>query len=149
VTPWAEPVVSESMTAGDHRSDRATYFIVAEHGWADDAASARLPAALLEEARRQGGGGRKLLAHGQGGFHSTYSTMPPGYAMVPHRHDHDELIVVVAGGATFADGDRHVGPGDSVVVPAGVVHSFVCGAEGMQLVTVARGPAQTELVTEV
>jgi quercetin dioxygenase-like cupin family protein len=70
--------------------------------------------------------------------------------MVPHRHDHDELIVVVAGGATFmTDGDRRVGPGDSVVVPAGVVHSFVCGAEGMQLLTVARGPARTELVTEI
>jgi len=142
--------VSESMNAGDHRSDRTAFFILAEHGWADDAASASLPPALLEEARRQGGGGRKLLAHGEGGFHSTYSTMPPGYAMVPHRHDHDELIVVVAGGAIFiTDGDRRVGPGDSVVVPAGVVHSFVCGTEGMQLVTVARGPARTELVTEI
>src|ERR1700683_201523 len=93
------------------------------------AASATLPPAMLEEARRQGGGGRKLLAHGEGGFHSTYSTMPPGYAMVPHRHDHDELMVIVAGGATFGDGGTLVGPGDSVVVPAGVVHSFVCGAE--------------------
>jgi quercetin dioxygenase-like cupin family protein len=137
------------MTAGDHRSDRAAFFILDEHGWADDAASASLPPAMLEDARRQGGGGRKLLADGEGGFHSTYSTMPPGYAMVPHRHDHDELIVVVAGGATFGDGGRLVGPGDSVVVPAGVVHSFVCGADGLQLVTVARGPARTELVTEI
>jgi mannose-6-phosphate isomerase-like protein (cupin superfamily) len=137
------------MTAGDHRSERAAFFVLAEHGWADDASSASLPPAMLEEARRRGGGGRKLLAHGEGGFHSTYSTMPPGYAMVPHRHDHDELMVIVAGGATFGDGGRLVGPGDSVVVPAGVVHSFVCGAEGMQLVTVARGPARTELVTEI
>jgi quercetin dioxygenase-like cupin family protein len=125
-----------------------TFFIVEDHDWADDAATASVPAELLEEARRRGGGGRKLMAQGEGGFHSTYSVMPPGYAMVAHRHDHDELIVVVAGGAAFGGAARPIGPGDSVVVPAGVVHRFICGPEGMQIVTVARGPARTELVPE-
>jgi len=101
---------------------------------------------MLEEARRRGGGGRKLMARGEAGFHSTWSVMPPGYAMAPHRHDLDEVMVIVGGGAVFADGERRVGRGDSIVVPAGVVHSFVCGPDGMELVTVATGPAATELV---
>jgi len=121
------------------------FFIVDEREWADDAASGAVPPELLKEAARHGGGGRKFLARGEGGFHSTYSVMPPGYAMAPHRHDVDELMIVLAGGATFGDDDRKVGPGDSVVVPAGEVHSFVCGPEGMQLVTVGRAPAHTEL----
>jgi quercetin dioxygenase-like cupin family protein len=124
----------------------AAFFIVDEHDWADDAVTGDIPPALLEEARRRGGGGRKFMAQGEGGFHSTYSVMPPGYAMAAHRHDYDEVMVVVGGGAVFADGERRVRRGDSVVVPAGVVHSFVCGPEGMELVTVARGPARTELV---
>jgi quercetin dioxygenase-like cupin family protein len=130
-------------------SDRdAAFFIVDDHDWADDAATARVPTELLEEARRRGGGGRKLMAQGEGGFHSTFSVMPPGYAMAAHRHDRDELIVVVVGGAAFGHQAQPIGPGDSVVVPAGVVHRFVCGPEGMQIVTVARGPARTELVPE-
>ena len=132
--------------SGTSDAGRAAFFIIDEHEWADDAATASVPAELLEEANRRGGGGRKLLAHGEGGFHSTYSLIPPNYAMAAHRHDYDELIVVLAGGATFGDGAQSVGPGDSVVIPAGVAHSFVCGPEGMQIVTVARGPVRTELV---
>jgi quercetin dioxygenase-like cupin family protein len=123
----------------------SVFFIIDDHEWADDAATGAVPPELLEAAKRQGGGGRKLLAKGEGGFHTTYSVMPPGYAMAPHRHDVDELMVVVGGGATFSEDGRRVGTGDSVVVPAGVVHSFVCGADGMQLVTVGRAPARTEL----
>ena len=124
----------------------AEFFIVDERDWADDAAAGSIPAALLDEARQRGGGGRQFMAQGEAGFHSTWSVMPPGYAMAPHRHDHDEVMVVVGGGAVFADGQRRVGRGDSVVIPAGTVHSFVCGPEGMELLTVARGPARTELV---
>jgi quercetin dioxygenase-like cupin family protein len=131
---------------GEPSGPSVTFFIIDEHEWADDAATASVPAELLEEADRRGGGGRKLLAHGEGGFHSTYSLIPPNYAMAAHSHDFDELMVVVAGGATFAGGVQSIGPGDSVVIPAGVVHSFVCGPDGMQIVTVARGPARTELV---
>ncbi len=121
-------------------------FILDEHEWADDGATGAVPAELLEEARRRGGGGRKFLATGEAGFHSTYSVMPPGYAMAAHTHDVDEMMIVVGGGASFGDEGRQLGAGDSVVVPAGVVHSFVCGPDGMQLVTVGRSPARTQLV---
>jgi quercetin dioxygenase-like cupin family protein len=134
------------VVVGTSSEPDTAFFLVDEHDWADDAATASVPAELLEEARRRGGGGRKLMAQGEGGFHSTFSMMPPGYAMAAHRHDRDELIVVVAGGATFGDQAQPIAAGDSVVVPAGVVHSFVCGPEGLQIVTVARGPASTELV---
>jgi quercetin dioxygenase-like cupin family protein len=126
----------------------SVFFIVDEHEWADDGASGAIPAELLEEARQRGGGGRKFMARGEGGFHSTWSVMPPGYAMAAHRHDDDEVMVVVGGGAVFADGTREVRRGDSVVIPAGAVHSFVCGPDGMELVTIARGPTRTELVAE-
>lgn len=124
----------------------SVFFITDEHEWADDASTGAVPPELLEAAKRQGGGGRKFLARGEGGFHTTYSVMPPGYAMAPHRHDVDELMIVVGGGATFSENGRVVSIGDSVVVPAGVVHSFVCGPDGMRLVTVGRAPAQTELI---
>ncbi|HVM64569.1 MAG TPA: cupin domain-containing protein [Acidimicrobiales bacterium] len=126
----------------------AVFFIVDEHEWADDSATGNIPPEMLEEARQRGGGGRKFMAGGEAGFHSTWSVMPAGYAMAPHRHDHDEVMVVVGGDAVFADDGRRVRRGDSVVVPAGTVHSFVCGPDGMELVTIARGPARTELVTE-
>jgi quercetin dioxygenase-like cupin family protein len=122
-----------------------TYFLLDELRWADDRASGLIPAAMLDEAGRRGGGGRKLLANGQGGYHSTYSTMPPGYTMPRHRHDGDELVVVLEGGCTM-DGGPQLRAHDSVVLPAGVVHGFTCGPDGMKLLTVSHGPNRTELV---
>ena len=52
-----------------------TFFIVEDHDWADDAATASVPAELLEEARRRGGGGRKLMAQGEGGFQKRAGTL--------------------------------------------------------------------------
>jgi len=130
------------------------YFRIAERAWADDRVgdgdgdgdgARAIPAEMLDEAVRRGGGGRKLLASGEGGFHSSYSEMPPGYTMPAHRHDYDELVVVLDGGCTWSDGvvlHAH----DSLVMPAGCVHGFTCGDAGMKLLTVARGPFRTELV---
>jgi quercetin dioxygenase-like cupin family protein len=120
------------------------FFLVDRVPWADDRASGAIPSAMLDEAERRGGG-RKLLAAGEGGFHSSYSEMPPDYAMALHRHDYDELVVVLAGGCEWNDGRRLVA-GDSVVLTAGSVHGFTCGGHGMTLLTVARGPFRTELV---
>jgi len=130
----------------------AAYFVVDDLDWAEDAATGEIPAAMLEEARRRGGGGRKILATGEGGFHSTYSEMPPGYTMPAHRHDTDEIVVVLDGSCTFSAGSgadaRVLGARDSVVLPAGRVHGFACGPDGLKLLTIAREPYATELVDD-
>jgi len=125
--------------------DRAVFFLVDEIDWADDRTSGGVPAEMLDEAARRRGGGRKLLAAGEGGFHSSYSEMPAGYKMARHRHDDDELVVVLDGSCTWSDG-RTLRAHDSIAMPAGFVHGFTCGPDGMKLLTVARGPFRTELV---
>jgi quercetin dioxygenase-like cupin family protein len=131
----------------------AAYFVVDDLEWADDAGTGEIPPEMLDEARRRGGGGRKILARGEGGFHSTYSEMPPGYTMPPHRHDTDEIVVVLDGSCTFSAGGnadsadaRVLRARDSVVLPAGRVHGFACGPEGLKLLTISREPYATELV---
>jgi quercetin dioxygenase-like cupin family protein len=132
--------------AGPAREPHPSYFVLDTLDWADDQTSGLIPPEMLEEVRRRGGGGRKLLAQGQGGFHSTYSTMPPDYTMPLHRHDYDEMVVVLEGSCVMADSGRELRAHDSVVLPAGFVHGFTCGPEGMQLLTIAAGPFRTELV---
>jgi quercetin dioxygenase-like cupin family protein len=53
---------------------------------------------------------------------------------------------VLEGGCTMDDGETELHAHDSVVVPAGFVHAFTCGPEGMKLLTIAQGPFKTELV---
>ena len=123
------------------------YFRPSELPWADDRASGQVPASMIEAAERLGGGGRKLLADGQGGFHSTYSEVPPGYRMAPHRHDVDELFVVLDGSCTWLDGQA-VGAHDSVVLPAGWTHGYTVGPDGLRVLTIATGPFRTVLVDD-
>ncbi len=55
---------------------------------------------------------------------------PPGFAPPLHRHrDEDEIFYVFSGSARFlCDGaDLPAGPGDVVVLPAGLAHSFIVG----------------------
>lgn len=55
---------------------------------------------------------------------------PPGFAPPLHRHAvEDEMFLLLAGRATFlCDGRRlDASPGDFVVLPAGLAHSFVVG----------------------
>jgi len=124
----------------------AAYFHVDQLDWADDRASGTIPAEMLEEAARRGGGGRKHLATGESGFWSTWSTMPAGYTMPLHRHDDDEMVVVLDGGCTMAADGVTLEAHDSMVLPAGVVHGFTCGPTGMTLLTIARRAYRTELV---
>jgi mannose-6-phosphate isomerase-like protein (cupin superfamily) len=50
----------------------------------------------------------------------------PGGGPRLHRHPYDETWVVQAGTVTFTAGEEthQAGPGDVVVVPAGVAHKF-------------------------
>ena len=57
----------------------------------------------------------------------------PGATYTPHSHDHDETIVLVAGGMTFtiAGRDYTLGsPGDRLLLPAGTVHAARAGDVG-------------------
>jgi mannose-6-phosphate isomerase-like protein (cupin superfamily) len=57
---------------------------------------------------------------------------PPGFAPPLHRHlDEDELFYVLSGTAQFQC-DGHVlpaGPGDFVLLPRGLPHTFIVGAD--------------------
>ena len=53
--------------------------------------------------------------------------VPPGYAVPPHVHEHDdEVFVILEGELTVAGphGEARVGPGSSVELPRGIPHSF-------------------------
>lgn len=126
---------------------RPVYFRPSELPWADDRSSGLVPPSMLDAAERLGGGGRKMLAAGEGGFHSTYSEVPPGYVMPPHRHDRDELFVVLGGSCTWSDG-QSLHPIESVVLPAGCIHAYTAGPDGLRVLTVTTGPFETVLVAE-
>jgi quercetin dioxygenase-like cupin family protein len=58
---------------------------------------------------------------------------PPGFAPPLHRHQvEDEMFLILEGNVTFlCDGEwLAAAPGDFVVLPAGLPHSFVVGADG-------------------
>jgi mannose-6-phosphate isomerase-like protein (cupin superfamily) len=57
---------------------------------------------------------------------------PPGFAPPLHRHlEEDELFYVLSGGAEFrCDGEAFpAGPGDFVLLPVGLPHTFIVGAD--------------------
>jgi mannose-6-phosphate isomerase-like protein (cupin superfamily) len=56
---------------------------------------------------------------------------PPGFAPPLHRHlDEDELFYVLGGTARFRCDDEEfsAGPGDFVLLPVGLPHTFIVGA---------------------
>jgi mannose-6-phosphate isomerase-like protein (cupin superfamily) len=57
---------------------------------------------------------------------------PPGFAPPLHRHlEEDELFYVLSGTAQFQCDGRALsaGPGDFVLLPAGLPHTFIVGAD--------------------
>ncbi len=62
--------------------------------------------------------------------------LPPGGGLPPHRHDHFDIFILIAGGATFHLGDEvsELVPGDSAVVPTGVLHHLEAGSDGASIV---------------
>ncbi len=124
-------------------TDGPAFFRVDELPWPDESQS-NAPRQLVEEAKRKGAK-RKFLARGEGGFHSQYSVFPPGYAVPPHSHDHDEMIVVLEGSATMLDDGPTLGPHDSMVLRGGHEYGFTAGADGLTFLTIRTGAAGTRL----
>jgi quercetin dioxygenase-like cupin family protein len=112
--------------------------------WVDERKEANAAPRLIAEAERTGAR-RKKLAQGEGGFYLQYTTMPAGFEVPMHSHDHDELLIVLSGGCTFwPDGPERaveLGPRDSVTLAADHEYAFVCGPEGMEFYVVRQGDA--------
>jgi quercetin dioxygenase-like cupin family protein len=68
------------------------------------------------------------------------ATFLPGKAHDFHRHPNQEEVIYVLAGEIeqwVEDEQRMVGPGDAVIIPAGVVHaSFNVGAQSATLIAV-------------
>jgi quercetin dioxygenase-like cupin family protein len=60
----------------------------------------------------------------------------------PHRHPYEETFVILSGSARFTvDGEEvEAGAGTILVVPAGAVHGFVAGPEGVRSVNIHGSP---------
>ena len=58
--------------------------------------------------------------------------LEPGSAVPEHRHDNEQLGVLVRGSMRFRIGDetREVGPGDTWSIPGGVPHAVTAGTDG-------------------
>lgn len=71
----------------------------------------------------------------------------PGDGPRLHRHDYEEVFVVAEGHGSFVIGDQTVeaGPGDIVLVPAGVPHRFSNAGDGLLRVTAVHGAAQVAI----
>jgi len=112
--------------------------------WVDEHKEPHQAPKLIEAAERLGAR-RKKLAKGEGGFFHQFTTMPAGFEVPMHSHDHDELFIVLAGGCTFwPDGPKHsveLTARDSAALAANHEYAFVCGPEGMDFYVVRRGEA--------
>ena len=123
----------------------ATYFVVEEIEFPDEAASPTAPRELVEEAQRSGAR-RKYLARGEGGFFSQVSWFPAGYTVPMHRHDHDELIMVVEGSLTMlGDGGPTLRALDSMVLTGGHEYGFTAGPDGMTITTIRTAPSAAKV----
>jgi quercetin dioxygenase-like cupin family protein len=120
------------------------FFLVDELPWPDEAAAPTAPKELVEQAQRLGAK-RKYLARGEGGFYSQYSVFPAGYTVPPHRHDHDEMIILLEGSCTLLGGGPELRAHDSMVLHGGYEYGFTAGDDGMTFITIRPGVATTSM----
>ena len=128
----------------------ANFFIVDDMPWPDEAKAPTAPLELVEAAKRSGAK-RKYLARGEGGFFSQYSVFPAGFTVPTHSHDHDELIIVVEGSLTMLPAPGEVSgttlhAPDSMVLRGGFEYGFTAGSDGMAIMTIRTGVAETKMV---
>lgn len=108
----------------------------------------KLPPDLPDDLREQGLMVRRRgLANGHGGFHASYVVMPPGQVVVPHSHDHSELIIIQDGSMSFDAGDRPVDleANDAATISAGQVYEFTVGGDGVSFLLIRGGAAVSSL----
>jgi quercetin dioxygenase-like cupin family protein len=69
----------------------------------------------------------------------------PGATTPPHKHDHEEVLVVLSGsGSASMDGEQmDVSPGDVLIVPPNKLHQLFGPADGEPLDAIAVMPIGT------
>ena len=92
--------------------------------------------------------------HNRGGYTLCEAIEPPQSGAALHRHPtYDETFIICEGRYDFQLNDRmlKLGPGDTVFVPRGVPHSFLCvGPEvGRQLLISSPGGIFDAFIAEV
>lgn len=127
----------------------AHHFDIDQIDWSGQSAAKRAPAELVEQAKRLGAR-RKRVVRGEGGFYMNYSSLPADYHIARHRHGHNELIMVIDGGATVheagPDGsDVVLDTGDSIVIEADFHYAITVGSEGMNFVTIRTADSEIKL----
>jgi MFS family permease len=146
--PIPLPIRERSHEPMDHPSSSTPSPAIFLHydaiDWADELSAPGAPRELVAAAHRLGAR-RKRMATGQGGFFMNHSVMPPGFTVPEHSHDHDELIVVLAGECTMLGGGPTLCTHDAMVLRSGHRYGFTCGDEGMTFVTVRTGEAAVSL----
>jgi quercetin dioxygenase-like cupin family protein len=120
------------------------YFLLNEIAWPDESLAPTAPRELVEQAR-QSGARRKYLARGEGGFFSQFSEFPAGFTVPAHTHDHNEVILCTSGSLTMLGEGPTLREGDSMVLIGGYEYGFTAGPEGMSIVTIRTGKADTTL----
>ena len=128
-----------NTTTGPH------YFLLDQVEWPDESLAPTAPRELVEQAKRSGAR-RKYLARGEGGFFTQYSEFPAGFTVPMHSHDHNEVILCMTGSLTMLGNDGPtLRPGDSMVLIGGYEYGFTAGPDGMAIVTIRTGIAETTL----
>jgi quercetin dioxygenase-like cupin family protein len=126
----------------------SSVFVYTKVDWDNPLASAAPgtapPKTLVEEARKTGAR-RKKIVQGEGGFFMNRSSLPPGFRIPPHQHDHNEMLVVLRGGCRFDDEQGELGADDTIVIRAHTRYGFTCGDEGMEFLTIRAGDATVSL----
>ena len=71
--------------------------------------------------------------HGRPGVSLILVEAAPGRGPSLHTHDYAELMIILEGTATFADGEesREITAGNVVIIPAGQPHSFTNTGSGV------------------
>ena len=109
------------------------------------AAAGKAPPKTLVAKARKTGARRKKIIRGEGGFFMNRSVLPAGFRVPPHRHDHNEMLVVLNGGCRFDDDLGELGPDDTIVIEAETRYGFTCGPDGMEFLTIRVGEAAVSL----
>ncbi len=76
----------------------------------------------------------------------TYFDVGPGTRFSEHRHEAEQITMVIRGSLEFeVDGEHlRIGPGDAIALPGGIPHAVRAGADGALAVD-AWSPPQTHL----